>query len=99
MSLYTLLHQVDAMVPSLCPGSSQQSAMAFVPPQYAQEGFLPSLRSSPPAPISVKKLEPDPGALLYSHTVMKGEANQPVDEIHFGLAVILSVTVKTCDHR
>lgn len=30
---------------------------------------------------------------------MAGEANQPVDKIHFGWADILSVTVKTCDPR
>lgn len=44
-------------------------------------------RPTSPAPISVKKLRRDPETLSDPHAVMEGEANQPVDKIHFGRRV------------
>lgn len=66
-------------------------------PRYSYGGSLHGLQFTLPAAISVKKLQLDLEAPLYSQTVTNVESNQPVEKIHFGWACTLSLTVKTCD--
>lgn len=66
-------------------------------PQYSYGGSLHGLQFTLPTAISVKKLQLDLEALLYSRTVTNVESNQLVEKIHFGCSCTLSLTVKTCN--
>lgn len=89
-------HHTQLTVPSQRLGSDT-IAHGLCAPRYSHGGSLHCLQFTLPAAITVKKLQLDLEAPLYSRTVTNVESNQPVEKIHFGWACTLSLTVKTGD--